>query len=263
MNIACHTIAPAALSRRHYRACHLGLTAREVLVIDSLFRLHDDLQQHFVFAPCVATEPADIMFVDADKPDALAGWRAFSRAHPGATAIMVSAGGTDNGSAITLTRPLSFRHLDKVRAALHQATPQHDPASVADGHLQILVVDDSASARELLRLHLDDAAGSSRFPLCVDVAASGEDAVAMAAGKPYDLVFLDVVLPGMDGYDVCRAIKQQRPTRVAMLSSCGKPADYERGRAAGCDHYMAKPAPVDMVSAVLRLTSMKKAMPAH
>lgn len=248
--------------RGQYRVSHLGLPAREVLVIESMFRLHGDLQPRYAFVPTAAAGPADILFVDGDDPQALAEWRALAKRHPEIAGVVVSsnpAAATDD--VVALPRPLSFRNLDEIRYALRTATPGGETGYEQAHGLQVLVVDDSASARELLQLRLEEAGNCSRFPLQVDVATSGEDALAKAADKAYDLVFLDIVLPGVDGYEVCRRLKQLRPTRVAMLSSCGKAADYQLGHAAGCDHYLAKPAPADMINTVVRLAEMKKTQP--
>lgn len=265
MNIAYaapHPQPRAKSPRGHYRVSHLGLPAREVLVIESMFRLHGDLQPRYAFVPTAAAEPADILFVDGDDPQALAAWQALAKRHPEIAGVVVSsnpAAATDD--LVALPRPLSFRNLDEIRYALRTATPGDNTGDEQAHGLQVLVVDDSASARELLQLRLEEAGNYSRFPLQVDVATSGEDALAKAADKAYDLVFLDIVLPGVDGYEVCRRLKQLRPTRVAMLSSCGKAADYQLGHAAGCDHYLAKPAPAEMINTVVRLTELKKTQP--
>lgn len=265
MSLAYATPRPqprAKSPRSHYRVSHLGLPAREVLVIESMFRLHGDLQPRYAFGPVAAGEPADILFIDGDNPQALAEWRVLAKRHPEISGVVVSndpAAGSEG--LIALPRPLSFRNLDEIRYALRTATPNGNAHDEPAPGLQVLVVDDSASARELLQLRLEEAGSCSRFPLQVDAATSGEDALAMAAGKAYDLVFLDIVLPGMDGYEVCRRLKQLRPTRVAMLSSCGKATDYQLGHAAGCDHYLAKPAPAEMINTVVRLAEMKKTQP--
>lgn len=267
MNIAYAPARPqprAKRQRSHYRVSHLGLPPREVLVIESMFRLHGDLQPRYAFGPAATGEPADILFVDGDNPRALAEWQDLARRHPEIAGVVVSSNpAVAANDLVALPRPLSFRNLDEIRYALRTATPEADGDDEPAHGLQVLIVDDSAAARELLQLRLEEAGNYSRFPLQVDIATSGEDALAKAAEKAYDLVFLDIVLPGMDGYEVCRRLKQLRPTRVAMLSSCGKATDYQLGHAAGCDHYLAKPAPEEMINTVVRLTGMKKAQPAR
>ena len=75
---------------------------------------------------------------------------------------------------------------------------------------RVLVVEDDASIRELLRLHLDLAG------FTIDEAGEGRSALERARATPFDLVLLDVMLPGLDGVSVCRAIRDggaERATR--------------------------------------------------
>ena len=78
----------------------------------------------------------------------------------------------------------------------------------------------------------------------VDVAANGPDALAMLQGHRYKLVFLDVLMPGMDGFEVCKRIKKSaeyKSTAVYMLSSKDGMFDKVRGTMAGCNGYLVKP----------------------
>lgn len=125
--------------------------------------------------------------------------------------------------------------------------------------LQLLVVDDSAAVRQYMMAKLAQLAGNS-FQVLIDEAASGEEAVACVERKHYDLVFLDVVMPGMGGHEACRQIKAIRKTRVAMLSSLKSGADHHEGHIAGCDNYLTKP-PQDVdVQAVLRIVYLRKSI---
>jgi twitching motility two-component system response regulator PilG len=124
--------------------------------------------------------------------------------------------------------------------------------------LRILVVDDSVQVRELMRMKLDEISGVT-MPLEVDFANDGESALSKVQDDYYDLVFLDVVMPGMDGYQVCQQVKQIRPVRVVMLTGKSAAVDFGMGRSAGCDHYLTKPPnDVDMRT-ILRLALLKKA----
>lgn len=125
--------------------------------------------------------------------------------------------------------------------------------------LQILVVDDSAAVRQYMSAKLKQLAGDS-FRIAIDEAASGEEAVECVKRKAYDLVFLDVVMPGMGGHEACRQIKAIRKTRVAMLSSLKSGADHHEGHLAGCDNYLTKP-PQDVdVQSVLRIVYLRKSI---
>lgn len=105
--------------------------------------------------------------------------------------------------------------------------------------LRALVVDDSTTLQRLIELTLH-----SLLAIEIDLAASGEQALHEIRQRPYDLVFLDVTLPGMDGYKVCKAIKGDKVTRqtpVIMLTSRGSAFDKVRGAMAGVDVYLIKP----------------------
>jgi len=101
-----------------------------------------------------------------------------------------------------------------------------------------LVVDDSTTLQRLMDLTLQ--------PLGVDVefAARGDDAIALALNKHYDVIFLDVMLPGADGYQVCKIIKRDPHAKhvpVIMLTSKDSAFDKVRGIMAGTDAYLTKP----------------------
>lgn len=125
--------------------------------------------------------------------------------------------------------------------------------------LRILVADDSAAVRQYMKAKLAELAGNS-FDVIVDEAASGDEAVACVEKTPYDLVFLDVVMPGMSGHEACRRIKSIRKTRIAMLSSLKSGADHHQGRIAGCDNYLTKPPQDADMGAVLRIVYLRKSI---
>jgi DNA-binding response OmpR family regulator len=78
----------------------------------------------------------------------------------------------------------------------------------------------------------------------VGIARNGTEALAAIDQTPYDLVLLDVMMPDVDGYQVCRQLRQ-RPdraaTKVILLSAKSQPADVQKGYNAGADLYIPKP----------------------
>ena len=78
----------------------------------------------------------------------------------------------------------------------------------------------------------------------VGIARNGTEALAAIHATPYDLVLLDVMMPDVDGYQVCRQLRQ-RPdraaTKVIFLSAKSQPADVQKGYDAGADLYIPKP----------------------
>jgi len=82
------------------------------------------------------------------------------------------------------------------------------------------------------------------FNFNVDYAENGEQAIGYTGQKHYTCIFLDVVMPGIDGYQVCKLIKSNKSaqkTAVVMLTSKDSPFDKIRGSMSGCDAYLTKP----------------------
>ena len=94
----------------------------------------------------------------------------------------------------------------------------------------VLVVDDNQTVREFMRSKL------AAFGFNVDYAESGEQAIGFTGQKHYACIFLDVIMPGIDGYQVCK-----QKTAVVMLTSKDSPFDKIRGSMSGCDAYLTKP----------------------
>ncbi|OGT79226.1 MAG: hypothetical protein A3H91_09780 [Gammaproteobacteria bacterium RIFCSPLOWO2_02_FULL_61_13] len=88
----------------------------------------------------------------------------------------------------------------------------------------------------------------------VDFAETGEAAEQLIRANKYDIVFLDVILPGVDGYEICKIIKKdpvKGNTPVIMLTSSSSPADRVKGKMAGCDTYLIKPVNKDIFKEVI------------
>lgn len=113
-------------------------------------------------------------------------------------------------------------------------------------------MDDDATVSEVVVGYLN------RAGFDVDVAADGPAAVAMAAVRVPDLVVLDLMLPGMDGLEVCRRIRDNGPIPVVMLTARGDEEDRILGLEVGADDYVTKPfSPRELVlrvESVLRRT---------
>lgn len=99
---------------------------------------------------------------------------------------------------------------------------------------KILVVDDEPNILELTRLYLE------RDGFQVEAVSSGNDALAKLAGKP-DLVILDLMLPDIDGFEVCRRIRAKSNTPVLMLTARKEDTDKIVGLEIGADDYCTKP----------------------
>ena len=104
-----------------------------------------------------------------------------------------------------------------------------------NGEQKILVVDDEQSITDFVSFNL------SKEGYKVDVAHDGNDAVAMATQTDYDLIILDVMLPGIDGYEVCRRVRAKSNVPVLFLSARDTELDKVVGLELGGDDYLAKP----------------------
>ncbi|MFM9880769.1 MAG: response regulator [Burkholderiaceae bacterium] len=150
-------------------------------------------------------------------------------------------GGTDFRKVVSLVssaeRPANMNATDSVRTS--------NPAAE-----WVLVVDDNLAVRRFMAQKLQ------QFSINVDYAASGEQAIGLTGSKRYTCVFLDVVMPGLDGYQVCKLIKANREnnaTRVVMLTSRDGTFDKIRGKMAGCDAYLTKPIDEEkLMNAIIR-----------
>jgi len=120
---------------------------------------------------------------------------------------------------------------------------------------EILIVDDDArNAFALSKLLADKG-------LKVHIAPNGEKALETLDKLPVDLVLMDVMLPGMDGYDVCKMIKKNKDNnlmKVVMLTSKDKTFDKIRGTMAGCDGYLTKPVDELKLRAIIERHTVSK-----
>ncbi len=109
----------------------------------------------------------------------------------------------------------------------------------------MLVVDDERAIRRLLRMYLTDAG------FTVAESATGEEAIDQVRRGGIDIVLLDLMLPGMDGYEVCRRLRETTSTPVIMLTARGEEANRITGLELGADDYVTKPfSPVEVVARV-------------
>lgn len=99
---------------------------------------------------------------------------------------------------------------------------------------KVLIVDDEERMRAMLALHL-------RQVFEVKTVASGEEALDALNREPMDLVILDVLMPGMDGWEVCRRIRERSSAPVLMLTALSDIDDKLEAFGAGADDYLTKP----------------------
>lgn len=241
----------------------IGFNQTERLLLSSIFGLASRRDPSFMQRDPSSTKPADLYLVDGSDAAAMNEFRAV-RARYSAPAVLV--GDADPQSGLpALARPIQWARLlqsfddavlgtqqsapianEKTMVLRRTSAPAAAPApapraaqrakQVSDA---VLVVDDNLTVRKFMEAKL------APYGFSADFAETGEQAVGLTGNKEYTCVFLDVVLPGIDGYQVCKLIKGNKQavkrTAVVMLTSRSSPFDKLRGSLAGCDEYLTKP----------------------
>ncbi|MBE5886371.1 MAG: response regulator transcription factor [Lachnospiraceae bacterium] len=110
---------------------------------------------------------------------------------------------------------------------------------------KILIIEDEVAIAELQKDYLE----MNGFE--VDVCGDGKEGADVAIQNEYDLIILDLMLPGMDGYEVCRKIREQKNIPIIMVSAKKEDLDKVYGLGMGADDYMTKPfSPSELVARV-------------
>ncbi|MGE7274841.1 response regulator transcription factor [Brevibacillus panacihumi] len=129
-------------------------------------------------------------------------------------------------------------------------------------NMQVLVVDDEWNMRNLLRIYL------TKHGFKVTEAKNGNEAVKLFNQLSFDLIILDIMMPDLDGWEVCKKIREQKETPILMLSARNETKDKVKGLQIGGDDYLVKPfEPEELIArvfallrraSVLESTNMKK-----
>jgi twitching motility two-component system response regulator PilG len=244
------------MGKRVLRVAAFGLKPNEQSVLRSISVLSCHSSRAVSFELVADGSVADLFLVDIDHGEAVSRWRA-SDPQQMRPVIAIETQGKSAAQKV-LRRPLLASRLlaalDEVATNVERFGPRTlmpiappaesllplDPQSAAVPHPRqaVLVVDDSPTVRKQLEIVLRGR------DVDTTLVATGEHALDAIAQREFDLVLLDVVLPGTDGYQVCKAIKKgfgAKRTPVVMLTSKSSPFDRLRGSLAGCDNYLVKP----------------------
>jgi two-component system, cell cycle response regulator len=264
----------------------IGFNDVERSMLGSIFALAARRDPGFAqFEPGAQGRSPDLYLVDADDPRAVGEFRALHK-RAGLPAVLVGTHAQGLSHPL-LPRPLQWarllqaleevipgadepvsnlgmslpqagtnprRSLSGAGTPAHANTPRSASNTTAAAKKRalgdtVLVVDDNATVRAFMEAKLEP------FGFEVDFAETGEEAIGLSGSREYTCVFLDVVLPGIDGYQVCKLIKSNKQaikkTAVVMLTSRSSPFDKLRGSLAGCDEYLTKPLDEDRLLEVI------------
>jgi DNA-binding response OmpR family regulator len=119
---------------------------------------------------------------------------------------------------------------------------------------RVLVIEDERAIADAVALNLREEG------FAVNTAGRGDDGLRMASTDPYDLIILDLMLPGMDGRDVCRAVRKRADTPILMLTARAREMDKVLGLELGADDYLTKPfGMLELIARVKALLRRSKA----
>ncbi len=233
----------------------LGLTNSEVSVLKSIcimtsarargsYAVNDEQQ----------IDGSDIVIVNVDDVNATIKWRTLAVLPRPPVIVLYTREEPTDPHQHYLLRPFGPAKLlslldgilDELRESAQvwkRATLSRAATSTTSATSQALVIDDSPTVCRQLELELRN------FNIQADIAETGERGLELLGLGEYDLIFLDVVLPGTDGYQVCREIRKNPKTKqtpVIMLTSKSSQFDRVRGSLVGCNAYLTKP--VDYVA---------------
>jgi two-component system, cell cycle response regulator len=114
------------------------------------------------------------------------------------------------------------------------------PVNLSPKGYSVLIVDDYPQFQAMLASTL----GTITEIQQIDIADSGESAIEQAETKQFDLIFLDVMMPGIDGYETCTRLRDNpayKKTPIIMVSGNDSPFDEVKGIISGCTTYVTKP----------------------
>jgi len=252
-----------------------GLTSNEQNTLGSIFKLAASRSRQYNLIGAGDRASAEILVVDADDSNAVSEWKSFTVHNSSIPVVKVTKNAPPEGTQEAyLRRPLTLKRvlevLDKVTIEAHKFVPElvvggeeepldeeasavlRDAAQSAGkasrSGIKALVVDDSLPVRKSMEIQLN------LYGMNIDFAETGEEALEYIQKTVYDIIFLDLMLPGIDGYKVCKEIKSQKMSKntpVVMLTGKGSRFDKLRGTMAGANVYLTKPVEQEKLKEVI------------
>ncbi len=154
--------------------------------------------------------------------------------------VVVAKNAAENGQHHHVPTPLiASRVLKSLENITGQKAPVTETAG-GNGNLKVLVVDDSLPMQKALEAEIK----RLDMPTEIDFADCGEKALEYVRQQRYDFIFLDIIMPGIDGFETCskmRELPEVKRVPIIMLSAKNSPLDEVKGVMAGCSTYMTKP----------------------
>ncbi|MFK5893452.1 MAG: response regulator [Pseudomonadota bacterium] len=259
-----------------FKVALFGMTPNEQKTLGSIFKLAASRSRKYTLVGQTDQASAEIFLIDVDDAKAIATWKSFAAGNKVGPIVKVTKRAVKaRPNETILHRPLTLKRvleiLDKVTIDALKYVPElvvggdneldaaatealKDAASSAKqahkSDIKAMVIDDSAAVRKSMEIQL------GLFGMNIDYAETGEEALEHAkTNTDYDIIFLDIMMPGIDGYKVCktlRANKHFKNTPIIMLTGKGSRFDKLKGTMAGASLYLTKPVEQEQLQTVIK-----------
>jgi CheY-like chemotaxis protein len=247
-----------ANNKLEMRVAPLSFEATVVEKLENIFQRERVGQRCYSIVYPYAGQCVDIFLVNYDHPNAIAEKNAALEQFPDAQVVTASQNAVTDDTIVHKIHPyqvhgilLAARLLGVLDKVTFDLTPDETQSpevfaaleqtlSASTDSFRILVVDDSPAIQKSLEINLLTLKNIGE----IDFADSGEEALEKIDTKQYDVIFLDVMMPGIDGYETCTQIRKNpnyKHTPVVMVSAKCSPLDEVKGIIAGCTTYLTKP----------------------
>jgi len=228
----------------------IGCKELDINLLTRVFKLSPDLNKTYELSLENDNDRCDLLFINADEASALYQWQKLYDKNKTLTAIMLTEGDEKIEGYVTIKKPIAFKNVLRALNAISVGAFENTSPMSNDATLKILVVDDSLPVRKFMQNKLPELVCES---LLIEFATSGEEAAhkIKQATRPYNIIFLDVVMPGVGGYKVCEWIKHNYNSHVVMLTNKKSEVDLAHGTMSGCNDYLTKPPDETHLKAIL------------
>ena len=264
---------------RVFTVANYGFTGNERTVLKSICALSEKHERRYLYKEKTSLEGLDIAIVNGENPKAMLALEKWQKKYPSIPVILMTSQEVAGNNIYVTPPPFTGGHIKQMLDTITVETFHYMPELViggddsddesselldsnrknylnqavdikinkGDATHTVLVVDDSKSVLKMMELSLK-ALGLGT--VLVDSVESALECI----NDSYDLIFLDVILPDGDGYQICKSIKQNTSMEnipVIMLTGKASSFDKLKGKLAGCDDYLTKPVNNEVLQGVL------------
>jgi len=218
----------------------IGLSKKDQMLFRNLCRLSATAMGQFQLLPSEENLNGDILLIDADVLGSREELNSLATKKDFRSIVCLRNKETTPPdwlpTALVIKRPLVLR---KITQTFEKLTGEERiESNTVPATVSILVVDDALPVRTFMKQKLHDILLRD---VAIDAVTCGEEALIQMTQKNYQLIFLDVVMPDIDGYQVCRQMKSKYKVPVVMLTSHGSTLNKVKAKMCGCNGYITKP----------------------